>query len=325
MVPHPTFEYLDSRPLSVPRQAAIARFLHELEGWLAPRPLSRLDANDLCAFLDERLAEGFHPNTARKWLVMARTLATWMYEQGAMSADTLLAIRAVRPPAGSSRRPQPRPYSRREVGDLRAGLDAHWPRMPPDEARHYAVKWREGRTSYKRIRRHAVHLQLEAIIELALELGLRRREIFALDLEWVHYDNAYIAVWGADGPWSARVREVPFTDASRQAIYEWIEFRELLGIDHQRPWVALHGGPGVGQPMKRDAFDKLLRTYVGDGWTLKRLRDTCAVNWVTRGLPSEHLARLLGLATIEDTLPYARLVGGDLERHMRRAAVAESA
>jgi site-specific recombinase XerD len=321
MSPQPTLDYLGSRPLSRPRQAAVARFLVELEAWLAPRPLSGLEADDLRAFLEERLAQGFHPNTARKWLVMARTLATWLYKERAISADTLLAIRDVRPPAGSSRRPQPRPYSRRELRNLRAVLDARWPRMSPEEARHYAVKRREGRTSYKRIRRHAVRLQLEAIIALALELGLRRREIFALDLDWVHYDNAYIAVWGTDGPWSARVREVPFTDASRQATYDWIEFRALLGVDHERPWVALHGGPGVGEPMKRDAFDKLLRTYVGDGWTLKRLRDTCAVTWVKRGLPLEPLRRLLGLATIEDTLPYARLVGGQLERHMRRAAI----
>jgi site-specific recombinase XerD len=325
MSPQPTLSYLGSRPLSGPRRAAVARFLVELEAWLAPRPLCGLDADALRAFLDERLAEGFHPNTARKWLVMARTLATRMYEEGAISADTLLAIRAVRPPAGSSRRPQPQPYSRRELRDLRAVLDARWPRLAADEASHYAVKWREGRTSYKRIRRHAVRLQLEAIIALALELGLRRREIFALDLDWVHYDNAYIAVWGTDGPWSARVREVPFTDASRQAIHDWLEFRELVGVAHERPWVALHGGPGVGEAMKRDAFDKLLRTYIGDGWTLKRLRDTCAVTWVKRGLPLEHLRRLLGLATIEDTLPYAQLAGGDFERHMQRAATAASA
>jgi hypothetical protein len=58
-----------------------------------------LNANDLRAFLDARLAKGFHPNTARKWLVMARTLATWLYQEKAKSADTLLAIRDVRPPA----------------------------------------------------------------------------------------------------------------------------------------------------------------------------------------------------------------------------------
>jgi hypothetical protein len=33
-------------------------------------------------------------------------------------------------------------------------------------------------------------------------------------------------------------------------------------------------------------------------------------------LPLEHLRQLLGLATIEDTLPYARLVGGSLEGRM---------
>ena len=35
--------------------------------------------------------------------------------------------------------------------------------------------------------------------------------------------------------------------------------------------------------MSRHVFDKLLLTYIGEGWTLKRLRDTCANQWVRSG------------------------------------------
>jgi len=66
-------------------------------------------------------------------------------------------------------------------------------------------------------------------------------------------------------------------------------------------------------PMKRGTFDKLLSTYAGPGWTLKRLRDTCAAGWVRSGLPLEHLRQLLGLSTIYEVLPYARLVKGSLD------------
>lgn len=190
--------------------------------------------------------------------------------------------------------------------------------MPDDKARCYARKWREGRTPYSRIRRHAVRLQLDAVIALALQLCLRRREIFALDTNCVSAENAYVVVAGYNVPWTERARAVPFSESARKAIADWLDYRLLLGADHDRPWVALHAGPTVGQPMKPAAFDSLLRTYVGPGWSLKRLRDTGAVRWVNRGMNLEHLRQLLGHAAIEDTLPFARLAGGDLERRMDR-------
>jgi site-specific recombinase XerD len=168
--------------------------------------------------------------------------------------------------------------------------------------------------------RHAIRLQLDAVIALALQLGLRRTEIFALDTASVHYDNAYVVVWRNGEAWGDRCRKVPLTDEARPAIYEWLEFRSLLGIRQDRPWVALQGCNSVGEPMKRAAFDKLLRTYAGDGWTLKRLRDTCAVSWLRRGLSTEHLRQLMGYRTMDDTLPYVRLTGGSLEQRMATLA-----
>jgi hypothetical protein len=134
----------------------------------------------------------------------------------------------------------------------------------------------------------------------------------------MHYDNAYVVVWDGGVPWSGNWRDVPYTDAARAPIAAWLEFRALVRPDHGRVWLNLWEARSIRQPMKHDAFDKLLRTYVGEGWTLKRLRDTCAVTWVRAGLPLEHLRQLLGLATLEAVLPYAALVGGSVERKMQR-------
>jgi site-specific recombinase XerD len=307
--------FLDAQGNGPARRAAQSRLLTGFERSLSPRSLVDGTAHDLQAFLDGSIAEGLHPNTVRKWLVIARSFYAWLYRQGHIGAETLLAIREIRPPAGSSTRVQPRPYSGTQLTTLRTTLDARWPKLAPDEARRLTARWREGRSPYRRIRRHAIRLQLDAVIALALQLGLRRSEIFALDIDAAHYDNAYVVVAGKDGTWDDRCRTVPFTEDARYALYEWLEFRALLGIRHDRPWVALQGG-GVGAPMKRAAFDKLLRTFVGDGWTLKRLRDTCAVTWLRRGLPPEHLRQLTGHRSLEDMLPYMRLVGGTLEQRM---------
>jgi hypothetical protein len=88
--------------------------------------------------------------------------------------------------------------------------------------------------------------------------------------------------------------------------------------EHRAPWLNLHAERTRADPMTRHTFDKLLLTYVGPGWTLKRLRDTCAAGWVRSGMPLEYLRQLLGLSRIEDTLAYARLVRGSLDGRMEK-------
>ena len=212
------------------------------------------------------------------------------------------------------------PYSRRELGDLAASLDTRWPRLPPDDAMRWTRRFLEGRSPYSRVRGHAIRLQLDAVIAVALHLGLRRTEIFQLHGDWCHYDNFGVVVWKSGVPWDGACREVPHTDGSRDAMRAWLDFRDLLAVDHDSPWVATWSTDTLGQPMTRDVFNTLLRTYIGRGWTLKRLRDTCAVAWLRAGLPIEMARQLLGLSSLEDVLPYASLARGDLDGHMRRAA-----
>jgi integrase len=160
--------------------------------------------------------------------------------------------------------------------------------------------------------------QLDCIIALALHLGLRRAEICRLDVRCVHHDNHGVVVADPSGSFDGKCREVPLTDAARLAVHEWIVCRYYLNADHRWPWLNLHAESTKCDPMTRHTFDKLLRTYVGEGWTLKRLRDTCAAAWVRSGMPLEYLRELLGLSRIEETLPYARLVRGSLDGRMKK-------
>jgi hypothetical protein len=104
----------------------------------------------------------------------------------------------------------------------------------------------------------------------------------------------------------------------RVAVHEWIVCRYYLNADHQFPWLNLQAERTRADPMTRHTFDKLLLTYIGPGWTLKRLRDTCEAGWVRSGMPLEYLRQLLGLSRIEDTLPYARLLRGSLDGQMEK-------
>src|SRR4051794_22083841 len=121
--------FLASREVSAARRAAIAKLLADLAAALMPRGLEEATAADLDAFLQARLSDGLHPNTVGKYLLIARTFFAWMCDRGEITATTLLTIRDIRPPAGSSSAPQPRPYTRTELRELCAILDARWSRL----------------------------------------------------------------------------------------------------------------------------------------------------------------------------------------------------
>jgi site-specific recombinase XerD len=107
--------FLEARAVGPARRRPHLRLLTAVERKLAPRTLEAATADDLQAFLNGKIAEGFHPNTVRKWLVIARSFYAWLYRQGEISAETLLAMREIRPPAGSSTRVQPQPYSKMQL------------------------------------------------------------------------------------------------------------------------------------------------------------------------------------------------------------------
>jgi integrase len=152
------------------------------------------------------------------------------------------------------------------------------------------------------------------MIRLALSCGLRRAEIFRCRVDDLHHDNAYIVARKNDGT----KREIPYTSAGRGAIAEWLDFRARVNPAHDWVWLNLWGRNTLTEPMTQDTFERLLLTYVGEGWTFRRLRDTCAVEWIRAGLSLANLQTIMGHRSMKDTLPYLAAVGGDVRRQIER-------
>ena len=174
------------------------------------------------------------------------------------------------------------------------------------------MRWKNGVTPYARIRKHAIRFQLDAVISLALHCGSSRREILALHLDDMHYDNAYIVVWGGERL-NSPYREVPFTDGARGAVEAWLDFRASMGVDHEPLAQPLGGedGPRADQARRlRQAALQLRRA----GVELPRLRHTCGIAWLRAGMTLWEVQRFLGHATLKDTLPYGEAMKVDLER-----------
>jgi integrase len=211
----------------------------------------------------------------------------------------------------------PEPYNRTQLRALQTTLDQTWPKLPREEAERWLARYNEGRSPYSRVRVHAISTQLDAVVALALHMGLRRGEIFRLSVDDAHFDNAGVLVRHKSGDLDL-AREAPWTSRAHFAVERWIRCRSYLGAEHDRLWLNLHAVPG-SLPLTRWTFNKLLVTYLGEEWSFSRLRATGAVAWSRVGLPPERLRELLGLARIQDVLCYLQAVPtGTLERDMER-------
>lgn len=266
-------------------------------------------------------ASGLHCNTVRKKGHMVRPFFAWAKREGLINADRLFEIREVPNPRGSTGDSVPRPYTPKEIAKLWADLDRQYPRAP-----NYLKRYLAGRSRYRKIWRHAMGLQINAIAHLCLHAGMRREESFLLPLDSLHHDNAYIVFTGAakgEGP--PKQREVPMTAELRAAVSEWLAMRTLLEPEHDRPWLVLNprANPNSTMPSSPTApmsFRRyaVLFTTLGAGWEFHRLRHTYATEMLRAGMPLENLKELLGHATIQQTLAYAKIVPQDNERHVQR-------
>jgi integrase len=308
---------LEARDVSRARRRDHLRVLRQLLDFLAPASLMAASADDLSAYLTWRDEAGYAPNTLRKERQMALSFFTWAHETERVSAETVFAMRSVVSPKGATNRSRPETYSAKELRFFREVINERWPLMGDERARKFARRWKNGDTPYSRIRKHAIRLQLDAVISLALHGGLRRGEIFALHLDDMHYDNAYIVVWRGER-WNSPYREVPYTEEARAAVEAWLDFRACMGMKHDAPWLNLWAGKTARESIKPDAFAKLLASYVVSDLSYRRLRHTCAIGWLKAGLTLWEVQRLLGHAQLKDTLPYGEAMKTDLEGCVER-------
>lgn len=293
------------------------RQLREIEAFLrfAAKAPEVCDDGDLRAYLGHLKDRGLHVNTVRWKGNLIRPFFGWMFQAKLIDGHRLMAIREVQNPSGASSTSEPRPYSAKELRQFWTDLDARWPLV---EERWFKY-WEQGRSRYKRIASHVMRLQIEAIVALALDCGLRRIELFSAEIDHMHYDNAYVVVSqrGAHATGKDHYREVPHTEDSRRAIFEWLEMRARIGVKHKRPWVsavATQAKDGWLKPMRFDRFEALM-SAIGP-YELHRFRHTCATNWLRAGTDIQIVQKMLGHTNIQQTLRYAQLVREDVQKQV---------
>jgi len=152
------------------------------------------------------LTSGLHVNTVRQRLHAVKPFYRWCWQRRIVDAELLMRIHEVEPPRGSTGKARRRPYKRTEVQRLWQQLDGRWP-LPEER---FIARYQRGTPPYRRIWRHAMHLQIEAVATLALFGGLRQTEIRLATIDGIYPDNEFIVVPGMS-PFGERegYREVP--------------------------------------------------------------------------------------------------------------------
>lgn len=320
-------EYQDFHRISTRRareQVAILRELEELGGG----DVFNDPADLLSRFQVRRLERGNDPATIGRMRGMIRPFYTWAYEKRLITGEALMEVREVRGPRGCTPKYVPRPYKRDEIKLLWRDFEQQY-RIPytPAEAESYMLRYRRGTSPYRRVKPMVERAQVRAIIGLALCGGLRRNEIYGITLNGLHYDNAYLVVRGAPKNRDALPREriVPWvTPEMREWVREWIDLRTILNPDHDFPWLSLWGMKSWWLPLHPNRYEALMRR-LGRGWEFHRLRHTAATEMLRGGYPLESVQRILGHATITQTLAYAQLLPDDLVRVAAKSQLAMSA
>jgi len=321
MTPEERFcgEYFVLNGLSEGRRTFIRKALRELQQ-TAGVPLEQVTDDHLRTFLQQLVGAGLHVNTVRKYNHACKPFFRWAWERGIIDADRHMRILAVKDPRGACGNAIPRPYKRAEITRFWETIEATWPLAPPTRLR----RWDIGVANYRRVWRHAMHLQVTAAASLALYGGLRRNEILTLSIDDMHPDNEYVVVRGKTVVHSVeKIREVPYTETGREATAAWLEFRELLAPSHDRPWLMLdpratpNSNLYPSSPLNAMGMDRF-RRLLPRGWEFHRLRHTAATEWARAGVPIERVSKLLGHATLQQTMGYYELLKDDVAASMHR-------
>lgn len=297
--------------LSDARKRTIRGTLRELDADIAVpfRSVSEADLRDWLVTLREK---GQAASTVSKKVKVLRTFFTWLHDRGEHEGIDWSTVRGPK-----VRKQKPRPYSPHELKQFWDDLGATW---PLEDREWYLDRFRRGQAHYRRVECHTMHLMIRALARVAIAAGPRRAELLKMTVDDLHWENEYVMIQSVKG---GEPRKAPHTHQSREAVRDWLEWREELfmapsnlGVeDHGMAWISgsryANGHCGWLQPIGSQRWEKILHLN-GQNWSMHRFRHTCGTLWYRNGMDLGKLQKLMGHASIQQTLGYAELTGEDV-------------
>jgi len=148
--------------------------------------------------------------------------------------------------------------------------------------------------------------RLSAMVQIALNTGLRRNELFSLRWKDIYFGPNPSIIIEKSGRFQNRNRRIPLNDTVVQALNHWQSARNKRGY-------LVFPGPGGGQLKSVDtAWKRLMKDAQIRKFSLQDCRDDFAIRLVRAGIPLTQVRDLLGHSTIALTERYAVFARGHL-------------
>lgn len=148
--------------------------------------------------------------------------------------------------------------------------------------------------------------RLSAMVQLALNTGLRRNELFSLRWKDIYFGPNPSIIIEKSGIFQNRNRRIPLNNAAMNALSFWQSTR------NKRNYLVFPG-PGGGQLKSvNTAWRRLMEEAQIRNFCLQDCRDDFAVRLARAGIPLTQIRDLLGHSTLTLTEKYAVFVPGQL-------------
>jgi integrase len=206
----------------------------------------------------------------------------------------------------------------RELSMLRNALDqaCRWNMLADNPARQITLRMRPKASKPRvlnpaereRLARvlSARNDRLAAMVQIALNTGLKRNELFSLRWKDIYFGPNPSIIVEKSGRFQNKNRRIPLNDAAVRALNHWKS-------DRKKPGYLVFPGPGGGRLKSvNTAWKRLMAEAQIRKFCLKDCRDDFAIRLVRAGIPLTHVRDLLGHSSIALTEKYAAYVPGQL-------------
>lgn len=268
-------------------------------GDLYGRELRNVSAFDIERFKARRKKDGIAPATVNRDLDRIRKVYSCAVEWDFVSEHPLRKVKRLKVDNARVRY-----LSADEESRLRNALSARETERRESRERHNA--WHEARGSEGRAQwpEDGFTDHLAPLVLVALNTGLRRGELFALDWRSVNLPLRILTVEAGNAK-SGKTRHVPLNDEAQDVLTRWRRQGNGKGLVF----------PGVGGARMTNinkSWDGLTTAAEMPDFNFHDLRHTFASRLVMAGVDLNTVRELLGHADIKMTLRYSHLAPGKL-------------
>jgi site-specific recombinase XerD len=277
--------------------ATLARIEGKFVDWY-DRPLDQINTWLVTNWRSKRIRAGAHKATVNRDISALKALMSKAIEWDVIDEHPLRDLKPLR----EDKTGKTRFLSKSEESRLRNALDTRQNRQRAQRRAYRQWQLERGRDLLPSLDQSAFTDHIKPIVIIALNTGLRRGEIFNLQLGDIDLTHRLLTVRGEEAK-SGHTRTIPLNSEALRAVETWLEESDSTDSTYVFP------SPKTGRGLVtiKTAWRDLLKLANLKDFRFHDLRHTFASNLAMKGADLYSIKELLGHADVTTTQRYAHL------------------